>query len=121
MNPAIKKAIINALGSESSCWLEDANPLDSSTPLHEKLRCVGWGCGSKYITYDNVVGWDQIAEENDSYVIVKSDAGTLHVLRENHPRQKTYEVGEGNLEELAYAVLDAAEGHDDDWDEDDDY
>jgi len=118
MNRAIKEAIINVLGSESSCRLEDANPLDPTTPLHEKLKNVGSGVGSKYITYENVVGWDQIAEDNDPYIIVKSDAGTLHVLRMDHPRQKTYEVDEGNLEELAYAVLDAAEAGDD-WDDDD--
>jgi hypothetical protein len=118
MNPAIKKALINALGSETSCWLEEANPLDPTTPTNEKLKCTGWGCGSKYITYENVVGWDQIAEDNDPYVIVKSDAGTIHVLREDHPRRKNYEVSEDNLEELAWAVLDAAEGCDED---DDDY
>ena len=119
MNPAIKEALINALGSESSCWLDDPNPLDPTTPTGEKLKCVGWGCGSKYITYENVIGWDKIGEDNDPYVVVKSDAGTLHVLRTSHPRRKLYEVYEENLENLAYAVLDASEGDASDYDDDD--
>ena len=62
--------------------LRAANPLDPTTPVGEVLRIGGWGRGSRWVTY-NVPGYENIAPENDEFVIVTDPNKEAHVVRMN--------------------------------------
>jgi hypothetical protein len=103
----LKDALTNTcLGSY--VLVNHENSIAPKMPTGIPLRVVGTGMGSVGITYKNVVGWDDVGED-DRYLILKVpgsiEGSPCYAMMHHHPHDVFINAYSGLLERLTEDIM----------------